>query len=660
MIIELIAIGASIAFLSQLRKKRTSPVQWSTTLIPKLLKQLPIRDSKKLSPQENKIYKNMMILPVSLGLVTIGTWSFSLLGVIIYLYATAPIIISDLYKSLIKEKRVSMALLEFTLISLMLVTDNFFAAILGGFLYLLSKTLVLKTEDNSRKNLVNIFGQQQTFAWLKIDGGEIKTPIEKLRTGDVIIVYAGESIPIDGVVTAGIAEVDQRILTGESHPVDKEKDDCVFASTVVLTGQVEIKVEKAGQETVSAQIGKILMNTSDFKMTMQSRGEQIADQTALPTLIIGGIAFLAGFSGIKVAALMNANFGYNMRVVAPISMLNYLSLTSHHGILVKDGRALELLEKVDTVIFDKTGTLTDEQPTIGDIHLCGQYTANELLRYAATAEQKQKHPVALAIIQEAKARKLDLLAVNEASYSIGYGLTVQIENKWIQIGSLRFAELQKIAIPETIQSIQSSCEQKGISLVAMAIDEQLVGVFEIHATIRSEAQQVIDQLKQKNQIKSIYIISGDNEAPTKKLAQQLGINKYFANVLPDDKAKIIKKLQDNGKYICYVGDGINDSIALKQAHVSISMSGASTAAIDTASIVLMDGNLSKFYIVFDIAGQFSRNLKRNLYITILPGVISMGGVLFFHFGIISTILLNQVGLAVGMANTLLPLHKMKR
>ena len=190
----------------------------------------------------------------------------------------------------------------------------------------------------------------------------------------------------------------------------------------------------------------------------------------------------------------------------------------------------------------------------------------------------------------------------------------------------------------------------------VAINDELAGALELHATVRKEAKAVISQLRQRG-IQSMYIISGDHEAPTQKLAKELGIDNYFATVLPEDKADLIKQLQAQGKYVCYIGDGINDSIALKQAHVSISLRGASTIATDTAAIILMDGNLSQLDQLFDIAEQFENNLRRTLMITILPGFISMSGVLFLHFGIITTILLNQIGLAVGMANTMLPFVK---
>ncbi len=591
------------------------------------------------------------MLSVALGLTAGGAVfpPLTLLGLPVYLYAAGPMITNDLYTSLVKERRVSMASLEFALIGLMLGTGHIFAATLGGFLYLYSKKLILKTEDQSRKALVDVFGQQGGTICVQRDGVDTMVPIEAVEKGELVVVNAGEIIPVDGNIVDGMAGIDQHVLTGEAQMVEKEVGDPVFASTIVLTGRLLIAVEKAGAETAAAQIAEILLQTADFKMSMHSRGEAIADRTALPTLTIGSMGFLSGLSPIAVAALMNANFGYNMRVLAPITMLNYLKQIAKRGILVKDGRAIELLSQVDTVVFDKTGTLTQEQPHIGHIHTVADYTEEMVLRFAASAECNQTHPIAKAILHAADVWGLDQLPVDQATYTLGYGLVVTIGQQRVHVGSPRFMETQHIPIPPTLQEIQQASHHMGYSLVMVAIDHHLAGAIELHTTVRPEAPTLVKQLRQHG-ITSIYIISGDQEEPTRRLAQSLGVDDYFANVLPENKADLIKALQAEGKTVCYVGDGINDAIALEQSQVSVSLSGASTIATDTAAIVLLDGTLAQLDHLFEIAQHFEENLRRSLWLTILPGLVSMSGVLVFHFGIVFTILLNQVGLAAGMTN----------
>lgn len=605
-------------------------------------------------PKDQMLTQKLATLSLPLVVVPVGGFlsapAMVGLGLGVYLYTALPLVISDLYTALIKEQRISMVALECVLFVIMLSTGHYFAAVLGAALYLLSKKLVLKTENHSRQSLINTFDQQHQSAWQKIDDLLIETPVEKLNRGDLIVVSAGEIIPVDGVVHAGMASVDQSALTGESQPVDCDPQQKVFAATVVLTGQLEIAVESAGTETIAAQINQILLKTADFTSTMHSRGEYIADRTAFPTLIAGGLSAVAGFTPIRSASLMNANFGYNMRILAPISMLNHLGYGAKNGVLIKDGRALELIEQVDTVVFDKTGTLTEERPTLADIHLYGDYSADELLRYAAIAEQRQGHPIAQAIIAAAAASGHQTLPSTDAvAYRIGYGLTAQYQDKVVQLGSRRFMASESIAIPFEANALFSACEERGVTLVMMAIDGELVGAFELHATIRPEAQLIIEHLRQAG-IGHIYIITGDHDSAARYIAQQLNIDGYFANVLPQEKANHIKQLQQAGRTVCYVGDGINDAIALKQSHVSISLAGASTVATDTAAIILMDGNLAKLPLIFSLVNSFSTSIKRSFYSTMVPGFICVVGVIGLHFGIVSTILLNQAGLMVGIAN----------
>ena len=476
--------------------------------------------------------------------------------------------------------------------------------------------------------------------------------------GDIVVVSAGEIIPVDGVIVAGIASVDQHILTGEAQPVEMEAEDHVFASTIVLAGSIDIQVEKAGEETTAAKIAEILSATADSKLSIQSRGEAWADQSALPTMFLGSLALLT-VSPAAALTTLNACFAFYMRVLAPISMLNTLNLASQNLILVKDGRVLDLLPKIDTVVFDKTGTLTEEQPHVGRIHTYSDYNENEVLAYAAAAEHKQTHPTARAILEEANEQQLSLSQIDDAEYKIGYGLTVFMNSKVVRVGSIRFMDLEEITVPIALKETQSFCHDQGHSLVMVAVNDILIGAIELLPTVRKEAKVIISQLYQHG-IKSIYIISGDHEKPTQKLAQKLGIEHYFAETLPENKAELIAGLQQQGKSICYIGDGINDSIALQQADVSISLRGASTVATDTAQIILMDQSLSQLSKLFQIAKDLDINMKTTLMATLIPGIVTVSGAFFLNFHLIHSIVLNQIGFGVGLSNTMRPILKYRK
>jgi Cu2+-exporting ATPase len=608
---------------------------------------------------DQEINHNLTVSSTSLVLTILGALVYpplALISIPLLIYASG-YLFKKAYKAITIEHKVSAVLVDSVAVFGLMVTGYYFATALLYTFYYYSQKLLRKTEDHSRKNLIHIFGKQPRFVWIISDDVELEIPFNQLKINDIVMIHAGETIPIDGVIHSGIANIDQHILTGESQPIEKGEGEFVFAGTVVLEGQIQIRVKKTGQETAAAQIGNILNKTADFKASMQSYGERIIDKGALPTLAVSAVT-LPVLGITSALATLNAGFGYHMRITAPLSMLNFLTIASKNGILIKDGRSLELLSQVDTVVFDKTGTLTEEQPHVGKIHCYGNIEENELLTYAATAEYKQIHPVALAILGEAQQRGLNVVPVTQAKYEVGYGIKVRVEAKVIRVGSVRFMEMEGILIPPEMEGLLAEGLEQGHSLVFIALNEQLAGAIELYPTIRPEAKPIIVKLKQRGL--STYIISGDHEQPTRKLAQELGIENYFAETLPEDKANLITQLQQKGKVVCFVGDGINDSIALKKAQVSISLRGASTIATDTAAIILMDGHLNQLAQLFSIAESFHANLKNNLNLSIIPGFICLGGVFFLHFGIVTTLLLYDASLLVGVWNAMLPSLKQEK
>jgi Cu2+-exporting ATPase len=603
--------------------------------------------------------RDFLISSTSLGSTVIGTLYYPPLiiaGMVGIIYISIPLLKRG-YQSIFKKHQVDGTVLDAIALPGILITGNYLIAAAGFWIYALSQKLLLAIEDQSIKSLINIFGEQPRFVWMLKNNVELEIPFDDLKVDDIVVVNAGETIPIDGVITHGIASIDQHTLTGESQPAEKSIGDQVLASTIVLSGKIYIQVKQAGRDTVAAKIGELLISTTDFKSTTQSYGEEVSDKSALPALVVGALAIpVSGYAG--GLAVLFAQPGENMRIIAPMSTLNFLKVASQRGILIKDGRALELLSQVDTIVFDKTGTLTQEQPHVGKIYTLGDYRENELLKYAAAAEYKQVHPIAKAILQAANEHNLNLPTIDEAKYKIGYGIQVSISNQLIRVGSVRFIAMEGIAIPEEMEQIISNSHDCGHSLVMIAIDNQLAGAIELHATIRPEAKNIIKNLQQRNM--SIYIISGDHEQPTQQLAKELGIENYFANTLPENKANLIQQLIDTGKVVCFVGDGINDSIALKKAHVSISLRGASTIATDTAQVILMDESLRHLSQLFDLANELEKNLNAGLITTIVPGLVIVGSVFLLRMGLVGSIIVFNVGLLAGVANSMWPLisHQM--
>lgn len=612
----------------------------------------------EISEAEKKINRLFTIASANLALAGMSLFYHPLLWVVvpIQIYTAIPIY-KDAYKAVVKEQRVSSNVLETVLITGMLSGGYFYLNAITTWYFILTGKILFKVQDNSKKSLADLFEPPPHSVWVLTDEGvEVEMAFEKLQSGDIVMVSAGQTICVDGVITTGVASIDQHKLTGESQPAEKGIGDSVFASTIVLAGRIGVRIEKTGEETVAMQIGKILDETTEYKNSLQSQGEVIADRMTGPTLGISALfALLLGYtSGITV---LTNEFGYRMRYLAPTSMLIYLNIASQQGILIKDGRSLELLNQIDTIVFDKTGTLTLEQPTVGQIHTYNDTSEDDVLRYAAAAEYGQTHPIAKAILTAANERELAWPKIVNARYEMGYGIQVNLLDRVVRVGSDKFMLMNDIKIPSQVKDVQEYCHEHGHSLVIVAFDLQVVGLIELHATIRPEAKEVVNALRQRNM--SMYIISGDHEAPTKKLAETLGIENYFANTLPENKANLVSQLQEEGKSVCFIGDGINDSIALKQAHVSVSLRGATMIATDTAQIVLMDESLNNLAKMWDIAQDLEARMKTNFLISTIPSVICIGGIIFFHWGIVAGMTLTATASLTGLTNSIMPLFTYK-
>ncbi|MFZ4703770.1 MAG: heavy metal translocating P-type ATPase, partial [Candidatus Methylumidiphilus sp.] len=517
------------------------------------------------------------------------------------------------------------------------------------------RMLVKKTEDNSKKLLLNAFGKQPRFVWQYVNGVETEVSLDKINAGDIVVAHTGDMVPVDGHIVEGMAMIDQQALTGESTPAEKGVGDRVFASTVMVAGKIYISVEKAGSETASAKISQILNDTAGYKLTSQNKGERLADTAVIPTLAAGAFAYslLGPHAGV---AVLNSDLGTGIRMAAPLAMLSTLALCAQKGILVKDGRALELMGEIDTVLFDKTGTLTRERPEVGRIIAANGYSENEILMYAATAEQKFHHPIAMAILHKAEELGIELTKTDETQYKVGYGISVGINGHTIRVGSPRYMEMEGIPLTPEIQSALDKAHLEGYTMVMVGVDDRLGGALELQASVRPEVRDIVNGLRQRG-IKHLAIISGDHEAPTAKLAKELGMDIHFAQVLPADKADYVKKLQQEGKKVCFVGDGINDSIALKQANVSISLRGATSIATDTAQIVFLEQGLGKLCELRDIAKAMERNVRNSWIMIVVPNVACVAGVFLFGFGIGVSVLTNNVAALGALANGVWPMRK---
>lgn len=623
----------------------------------------------ELTADERQIHRSLYISVLSFGLASAGALFFpplrllSLPGILYTSWHTY----QRAYQSLVGKRTIDITVFTAFVNTAYIVSGAWVLGAMGNTSYFFSLKLLGSIKDRFARDLESALMQHPLQVWTMVAGQEMQRPLDALATGDIVIVRAGELIPVDGIVTVGAATVDQHVLTGEARPVEKSVGDPVLAATIVLTGTLQIALERTGIETTVGKLSQILAQTVDFRSNRQLFVQRLTDYLILPFTGLAAITWpWLGFSA--AAAVIDAHPHRHLNILGGLSLLNYLVVATEQGILIKDGGSLEMLSQVDTLVFDKTGTLTQEQPQIIAIHLTSnpnelfhdsiQYSEDEVLAYAAAAETHQSHPIARAIRAEAAGRRLLLPTTGDldqdASYHAGFGIRVNIGGHNVHVGSGRFMIQEGIRIPPEITYLQETCQRQGHSLTMVAIDERLAGVIELQAVLRPEVKSVIAELRQFQQLRSMIVISGDQAAPTRRLAQEIGADDYYAEVLPAGKAELVAQLQKAGRKVCFVGDGINDAVALKQANVSISLRGATMAATDTAHIVLMEESLQQLPPLFAMAKAFDSTSRQTMLSILGAGAIGLAGIYSLGFDLRHMLILDQVSLVIGTGFAMRP------
>ncbi len=565
-------------------------------------------------------------------------------------YLTWPVA-KRVYRGLTRQKRLKSDALDLVCLPLLIFSGYIPAAAINYWLYYAGLKCLVKAKNNSQHQLAHIFQDQFSTVHVHTSEAEIEIDFSALQVGDIVIAQGGETIPIDGNITQGCASVDQHAITGESQPVEKTVGDTVFAFTLILSGKIYIRITKTGAETQAAKMEAMLARTTDYATARELQLEKISDDLTLPSFILAGLMLpIAGPTSALV--VLDSPLLEHLYISGNINILSHLSLAARHQLLIKDGRALEKLHEIDTIVFDKTGTLTQAQPHVSRIYPVAGLSEETVLTYAATAEYKQTHPIAKAILAAAQERNLILPEIDDTHYHIGYGIRVSHQRHIIRVGSARYMTLEKITIPAAFAQQQDYCQEHAYSLVYIASDDRLIGTIELHPTPRPEAETVTRMLRQRGL--SLYIMSGDHEEPTRALAHQLGIDRYFSGILPQDKAHLIQELQNQGRTVCFVGDGINDTVALKQADLSVSLGSASAIATDTAQVIFMDDDLRQFHRLFVLSDSLQKHFKRSVMWDVGPNSLCLGGALFMHLGVYGALGIYCIGLAGGLINGLLP------
>ncbi len=487
-------------------------------------------------------------------------------------------------------------------------------------LILVGKLLETKTKKKASSAVRKLLDLQPQMAKVLREDKEVEVPIEEVREGNVLVIRPGERVPTDGIVVSGVSSVDESAVTGESIPVDKSNGDDVIGATINKSGLLKVKATKVGQDTVLSQIITLVEEARTGKARMQKMADQVA-KYFVPSVVM--IALAVGFSWYFVGGI---GFTYSLLafvsviiiacpcalgIATPAALMMGSGKGAEKGILFKGGEHLEVARKVNTVVFDKTGTLTEGKPSVTDVLSLSDIGEVELLRLAAIAESGSEHPLGQAVVDMAK--KKGIAVTNPESFEAmsGHGLKATYASHTVLIGNRKLLTGNGTVIPESVNSTLELFEFEGKTATLVSIDGKMAGIIAFADTIKEDAKQAIDLLK-KMRIE-VIMLTGDNERTAKAIASKLGIDRVIAQVLPQDKEKVIMQLKTEGKIVAMVGDGINDAPALARADLGIAIGSGTDVAKETGGIILIKGDLRGVITAIDLGRKTVSKIKQNLF-----------------------------------------------
>lgn len=485
-------------------------------------------------------------------------------------------------------------------------------------LILLGKSLEAVSKGKTSEAIKKLMGLAPKTAIIISDGKEIEVPIDEVEIGDIILVRPGEKIPVDGEIAEGNTSIDEAMLTGESMPVDKKPGDMVYAASINKNGMIKFKATKVGADTALAQIIKLVEDAQGSKAPIAQMADIVSGYFVPIVCTIAVLAFLAWFlSGQSLA--FSLTIFISVLVIAcpcalglatPTAIMVATGKGAENGILIKSGEALETAHKINTIVFDKTGTITEGKPKVTDVIPAEEAEAERLLQLAASAEKGSEHPLGEAIVKEAEALNIEFIKVEGFEAVPGQGIEARIDGINVLIGNKKLMDGRSISL-ESMKEISDRLAAEGKTPMYLAMDNRLAGIIAVADVVKENSIKAIKKLQSMGI--EVAMITGDNCKTAEAIAKQVGIDRVLAEVLPQDKANEVKKLQQEGRKVCMVGDGINDAPALAQADIGIAIGSGTDVAMESADIVLMKSDLMDVPTAIHLSKSTIRNIKQNLF-----------------------------------------------
>lgn len=511
----------------------------------------------------------------------------------------------------LKKGKIEVEVLDATAIGVSVLRKDFDTASSVMFLLGIGEHLEEWTHKKSVDDLARSMALKVSKVWLFNDGQEILMPVSEIVPGDMVVVHTGNVIPFDGVVQNGEAMVNQSSLTGESLPVKKELDGYVYAGTVIEEGELTIQVKEVSGSTKYEKIVKMIEDSEKLKSAVESRASHLADRLVPYTLLGTGAVWLATRNVQKALSVLMVDFSCALKLAMPVAVLTAIREAGLYRITVKGGKYLESVADADTIVFDKTGTLTKARPKVKEVVTFGDRNPDEMLRIAACLEEHFPHSIAKAVVKSARQKGLIHEEMHsKVEYIVAHGISSFIDDKKVVIGSMHFVfEDEKCTIDEA--EMEKFERLPGdVSHLYLAIEQKLAAVICIEDPVREEAASVIESLKRSG-IGKVVMMTGDNERTAAAIAAQVGVDEYYSEVLPDDKAKFVEQEKAAGKTVIMIGDGINDSPALSAADVGIAISDGAEIAREIADITIAADDLYEIVTLKHLSDNLMKRIHKN-------------------------------------------------
>ncbi len=505
----------------------------------------------------------------------------------------------------------------------------------------LGKTMEARAKGKTSDAITKLMDLAPKTAVVERDGRDMEIPVEQVQLGDILIVKAGVSVPVDGVVVEGNSAIDESALTGESIPVEKNEGDTVIGATINKSGYLKIKATKVGDDTALAQIIQLVDEATSSKAPIAKMADKVSGvfvPIVITIAVISVIAWLiAGYSfefalsvGISVLVI---SCPCALGLATPTAIMVGTGRGATHGILIKSAEALEMAHKVNTVVLDKTGTITQGKPVVTDLVTSENVSESELLQMAVSLEKLSEHPLADAIVEDAAKKNISLLSVTDFDQIAGQGITGRIDNKICYAGNRRMMEENHIQDQGLFEKADQMAED-GKTPLFFSKDGKLLGVIAVADVVKPTSRQAIEELKSMGT--EVVMLTGDNKKTAEAIRRQVGVDCVVSEVFPQDKEKEIRRLQDEGKKVAMVGDGVNDAPALARSDVGIAIGAGTDVAIESADIVLMKSDLLDVSTAVQLSKAVIRNIKQNLFWAFIYNIIGIpiaAGVFYTAFGL---------------------------